>query len=143
MEMDNLTLTISAPAGLATAVAPLPESFNLPLAPPAVTAPQFATFNATGQFDLKLLLRSAFASDVTTVLGTQTEALMGGDSLDTSELPTLGQTMAVYFDHNDWGGTTSRYNADYQPPMQVGETRMWEFVVFTDKSDAEMTLSWA
>lgn len=137
--MDNLTLTISAPAGLATAVAPLPESFNLPLAPPAVTAPQFATFNATGQFDLKLLLRSAFASDVTTVLGMQTGALMGGDSLDTSEPPTLGQTMAVYFDHNDW----SRYNTDYQPPMQVGETRTWEFVVFTDKSDAEMTLSWA
>jgi hypothetical protein len=27
--------------------------------------------------------------------------------------------------------------------MEIGETRTWEFVVFTDKSDAEMTLSWA
>jgi hypothetical protein len=142
--VNDLTLTIPAPDGIADAESPLPDSFNPPMAPPiAVQIPPSLKGGiglSAGGFDLKLALTSQFASDVTTVLGTHPDAQMSMDPLDTSEPPTLGQTVAVYFEHPEWDGL---YNTDYQPLMEVGETRAWQFVVFTDQKGAQMTLSWA
>ncbi|MBI1923309.1 T9SS type A sorting domain-containing protein [Candidatus Poribacteria bacterium] len=139
-KVDNLTLTIPAPAGVATAQIPLPDSFKPPMAPPVT--PLLAGEGKGEGFDLHLKLTSAFASDVTTVLGTLPEAQLGKDAWDLSEPPRLGQTVAVYFDHADWGGASGLYNKDYQPLLKVGESRTWQFVAFTDRSNAKMTLSW-
>jgi hypothetical protein len=133
---DDVTLTISAPANIAGAPIQLPDSYQPPLAPPVrplITAPQF---------DLRLELVSKFASDVTTTLGTRDNAQLSWDTLDQSEPPTLSQTVAVFFDHTDWGDSSGLYNMDYQPTLKVGEERTWTFTVFTDKANAEMTLSW-
>ena len=143
----DLQITIPSPGGGAVAPhlvvgnQPSPASLQLPL-PPTPAAPAVETAKASNRFDLRLELTSGFASDLTTVLGTQADANVGYDALDTSEPPTLGQTAAVYFDHTDWGESAGLYNRDYQPPLKVGEERTWRFVVFTDKLGAKMTLSW-
>jgi len=54
----------------------------------------------------------------------------------------LDQTIAVYFDHSDWGGESGLYNRDYQPDLRAGEQRIWQFTVYTDRPDTEMALSW-
>jgi len=134
----NVTMLITAPSGITTATATLPASFNPPMAPPAyqqpiVTAPQF---------DLRLELVSSSASDLITTLGTRDDAQSGPDIMDQSEPPTLGQTVAAYFEHTDWGNDAGLYNTDYQPTLRIGEERIWNFTAFTDKSGEDMTLSW-
>ncbi|MCK5734799.1 MAG: Ig-like domain-containing protein, partial [Candidatus Latescibacteria bacterium] len=139
-KQPELTLTIPAPAGIEDAEAPLPESLNPPIAR-AVAAAQPPS-GVEGDFDLRIVLYADFASDWTTTLGTRPDARTGWDFLDQSEPPTLGQTASVYFDHRDWGAATGLYNTDYQPTLNVGEQCTWQFVVFTDKQNAEMKLSW-
>lgn len=77
-----------------------------------------------------------------TTLGTRSNTKVGWDKLDLSEPPTLGQTVAVYFDHSDWEDKPGLYNRDYQPILEVGEQRTWRFTAFTDKPKAKMALSW-
>lgn len=87
-------------------------------------------------------MTSAIASDVTTTLGTRSNAQEGWDALDSSEPPTLGQTVAAYFDHSAWGAESGLYNTDYQAPLQVGESRTWRLTAFRDRSDMSMQFSW-
>jgi hypothetical protein len=134
----GVTLTIPAPAGIDAAQMDLPDSFDPPMAPPAPSPLPVSS----SQFDLRLELVSSFSSDVTTTLGTRSKAQIGWDALDRSEPPTLGQTVAVYFDHQDWGDESGLYNWDYKPILKVGEEHTWSFVVFTDRQGAEMKLSW-
>jgi len=138
---SNLTLTIPAPEGISSAQLPLTEGLTPPLAPefPEVLATSATT---SGVFDLKLAVTADFASDLTTMLGTRPDASEAKDSFDMSEPPALNQTVSVYFNHAEWGEDTTKFNTDYQSPLEVGETRTWEFVVFTDKPKAEMTLSY-
>jgi len=136
---SGLTLTIPAPNGVSSAQLPLTEGLTPPLAPAVV--PKIA--KTSGVFDLRLAVTADFASDLTTTLGTRPDASAGYDRFDRSEPPTLGQTVSAYFNHPEWGESTTQFNADYQAPLEVGETRTWEFVVFTDRPKAEMTLSWA
>jgi len=98
--------------------------------------------HVAGQFDLKLSLTSDFSSDLTTTLGTRQNAKIGKDDFDRSEPPTLGQTVAVYFDHKDWKEQPGLYNRDIQPILEIGEERTWNFTAFTDKRGEKMTLSW-
>jgi len=141
---DGLTLTI-----------PVPDP--LPIYPPSTESllPQMKSvaWNAgqddgiqghpsPGQFDLQLALHSEFASDLTTALGTREDAQIGWDHFDQSEPPTLSGTVAAFFDHPDWEERAGSYDREYQPTLEVGEERIWTFVVYTDKQDAEMTLSW-
>ena len=135
----DLELTIPAPAGLAEAEWPLPDRLQPPIARP-VADPIVA--DVEGAFDLRVELIAAFSSDVTTTLGTRPDAEMGQDPLDRSEPPTLAQTVAVYFDHADWGEGSGWYNTDYRPILHVGEERTWCLTAFTDRPGAEMTLSW-
>ncbi len=97
---------------------------------------------AKNNFALRLALTSDFASDVITELGTHPLADIGRDDYDMAEPPTLGQTVAAYFNHTEWADGSGLYNTDYQPPLEVGETRTWEFTVFSDRLRAEMDLSW-
>ena len=137
--VDDLKLIIPVPPDMPE-FPPLPDSYNPPMmAPPAVAGRERPEADTPGRFDLRLALTSSFASDVTTVLGTHPDAQVGLDPLDKSEPPILSQTVAVYFDHPEWGGI---YNTDYQPVMQVGDTRTWLFVAFIDRHNAKMTLSW-
>ena len=136
---ENLTLIIQAPAGVADAESPLPGSYDPPMAP---VVAQDSILAVAGQFELKLSLTSDFSSDLTTTLGTRRDAKVGRDKLDRSEPPTLGQTVAVYFDHSDWSDQPGLYNRDYQPILKVGEQRTWKFIAFTDNPEAQMTLSW-
>ena len=136
--VPNLKLRFPAPPGVETARAPIPESLRPPVARIAV-APWPTSEE---DFDLRIALYADFASDVTTTLGTRPEASTGWDVLDRSEPPILGQTVAVYFDHDDWGTASGMYNTDYQPTLKVGEQRTWRFTVFADKQDAKMKLSW-
>ena len=147
----NLTLTIPAPAGLGTFVPPLPDSYNPPLAPSegGGRRAEGGSNIADGQFSLKFVLTSNFASDLITALGTRQNAKVGFDTLDQSEPPILEGTVAAYFNHKDWqtdtalkNGASSRYNTDYQPALEIGETRTWELVVYTNKPKAKMRLSW-
>lgn len=138
-KQPNVTVTIPAPADIANAKAELPPSFQPPMmAPPALQSSPIVG----PQFDLRLKLASDTSSDVSTTLGTRDNANTGRDGLDQSEPPTLGQTVAAYFDHQDWGNESGLYNTDYQPNLEVGEERIWEFTVFTDKPKADMKLSW-
>ena len=131
---SNLTLRIPAPDDLPNNP-PTPDYLIPPMAPAmhaghAVSLPK-------EQFSLKLALTSAFASDLTTTLGTHQNAKSGWDTLDSREPPILGQTVAAYF-----GKEAGKYNRDYQSLLKAGEQRTWQLTVYTDKSDAEMTLSW-
>jgi len=145
----DLTLKIPAPADLPDSP-PMPDYLKPPMAPVghAAEVRDFG-YPLVGQFDLKLALISDFASDLTTTLGTHQNAKVGRDVFDQSEPPTLSKTVAAYFAHPDWGDDTALkngagglYNRDYQPALKVGEQRTWKFTVYTDKQDAEMTLSW-
>ncbi len=75
--------------------------------------------------------------------GTHQEAKSGQDALDSSEPPIMGQTVAAYFGHSDWGKDAGLYNQDYQSTMNVGEQRIWQLTVYTDKPNTKMTISWA
>ncbi len=138
----NLTLTIPAPPGVADADSPLPASYTPPMAPGIEDSKLQIADLREGGFRLPLQLRSAFASDVTTQLGTHALAQVGHDSFDQSEPPTLGQTVSLYFDHSDWDESPDLYNRDYQPTLQPGESRTWQLTAFSDKPRTEMTLSW-
>jgi hypothetical protein len=91
---------------------------------------------------LKLALTSNIASDLTTTLGTHPKSKVGLDELDSAEPPILGETVAAYFKHTDWKEGADLYNHDYQPSLQVGESRTWQLTVYADKSETSMTLSW-
>jgi len=60
----------------------------------------------------------------------------------------LDQTVAIYFDHTTlkygagWEDKPGLYNRDYQPNLEIGESRTWQFAVYTDKPNAKMILSW-
>jgi hypothetical protein len=132
----NITMKIPAPAGLANAVNPLSPSFNPPMAPSNMP------LIADSQFSLRLDLLSDFASDITTTLGARKDSKLLWDLYDQSEPPTLGNTVAVYFDHSDWGSDSGFYNTDFKPILDVGEEHIWTFTAFIDKSNADMKLSW-
>jgi len=144
----DLKLTVAAPSGLDGLVPahwqngeePFPDSFKPPTAPSVVDGK--GGEGRDGIFALRLELTSAFASDVTTTLGTHENAMASWDVLDTSEPPILGQTVAVYFEHKDWDDQKGLYNTDYQPALEIGESRVWNLTVFTDRPNTEMTLLW-
>ena len=134
-----ITLTIPAPPNLPQNP-PLPEHYNPPMAP--VVSVEHAASLLKSQFDLKLALTSEFASDLTTTLGTHPNAQTGWDTMDSTEPPILGKTVAAYFEHTNWDAKNGQYNRDYQPTLKVGEQRTWKFAVYTKHPDAEMNLSW-
>ena len=140
----DLTLTIPAPAGLGGYTAPLPPSFDPPMAPLNVV--DLAIHNERvlkkDEFNLRLELTSDFSSDLSTILGTRSSAKAGLDAYDGSEPPTLEGTVSAYFDHKDWQDEPGLYNTDYQPPLEIGEERRWKLVVYTNKPKAKMQLSW-
>ena len=147
-EVGNLTLTMPVPAGIGAVPNPLPISLSTPpMAPPASGASVASGVNRErtqvgSRFSLKLMLTSGGSSDVTTAFGTHPAAQVGPDALDASEPPTLGGTVALYFEHVDWGDQRGLYNTDYQPSLDVGESRTWQLTAFTDKRDTTMRLSW-
>jgi hypothetical protein len=134
----NVTLTVPAPANIASAQIDLPDSFDPPMAPPAPLPSPVSQ----SQFDLRLKLVSSFSSDITTVLGTRRDAQVDWDNFDQGEPPMLDQTVAVYFNHPDWADESGLYNRDYQPVLKAGEQCVWNFTVYTDRPDTEMVLSW-
>jgi len=139
----NLTLTIPAPEGLGGYIAPLPPSFDPPTAPLMDCNDSIvAQALHKGQFDLQFALTSDFASDVTTILGTRQNAKVKKDLLDQSEPPTLDGTVSAYFDHKDWTNESGLFNTDYQPTLEIGESRTWKLVAYTNKPKAKMRLSW-
>ena len=144
----NLTLKIPAPDDLPDNP-PMPDYLKPPMAPSISDFGFRISELKNGEFNLRFALTSEFASDLTTTLGTHQNAKAGRDTFDQSEPPTLSKTVAVYFNHPDWGDDTALkngagglYNRDYQPALKVGEQRTWKFTVYTDKQDAEMALSW-
>jgi len=140
----NLTLTIPAPDGLANYIAPLPPSFDPPMAPSSVMdlASHDKRVLKKGEFDLRFELTSDSSSDMITALGTRQNAKLGLDAYDQSEPPRLNHTVSAYFDHSDWSGGLGRYNTDYHEPLKIGKPQTWKVVVYTDKPKAEMKLSW-
>ena len=132
---DSLVMTISAPDSLPDN--PPSPDFLIPSMKPAVS-----TQATPGCFALRLALRSASASDLTTTLGTHPGARRGWDLFDRSEPPALGRTASAYFDHPECGTRSGRYNRDFQPDLRMGEERTWQLVVYSDQPDAELTLSW-
>ena len=142
----NVMLTLPAPSGLETFIAPLPDSFEPPIQPPALmTAPSLAHAGAEEgkrDFSLQFALRSASSADLITTLGTQKQAKIAFDTCDQSEPPTLKGTVSAYFNHSDWNTEGGKYNTDYQPTLASGEERTWNLVVYTSEPNAPMKLSW-
>jgi hypothetical protein len=136
-KQPDVIITIPVPANIASAENILPDSYKPPMAPSAPSLPIVSS-----QFDLRLELASDTSSDVSTILGAGDNAKVDRDGLDQSEPPTLGQTVAVYFDHQDWGDESGLYNTDYQPTLKIGEERKWTFTAFNDKPNTDMILSW-
>ncbi len=135
--VDNVTLTIPAPSGLATWPATLPPSFDPPiLAPPAVREPE------AGEFELRFALTSDSSADLITVLGTRKQASAGHDSFDRSEPPRLQGTVSLYFEHKDWDARGGVYNRDIKTVLKVGKTANWTVIAFTDAPNAKMRLAW-
>jgi len=146
----DLAVKIPAPADLPNNP-PMPDYLKPPMAPSSVVdlAIHDERVLDKGEFDFCLELSSEFASDLSTMLGTRQNAKVDWDTFDQSEPPTLSKTVAVYFNHPNWGDDTALkngagglYNRDYQPALKVGEQRTWKFTVYTDNQDAEMALSW-
>ncbi len=137
----ELTLIIPVPAGLPTEL-PLPPSYNPPMAPSNYELRITNYELKKGEFNLPLELKSEFASDLTTTLGTRQNAKISLDIFDASNPPFLDGTVDAYFEHLDWEGESGSYNRDYQSPMEVGEARTWQLAIYTDKPDSQMTLSW-
>ncbi len=143
-KQGNLTLKIPVPSDLPE-YPPSPDYLTPPMAPSNY---ELRTTNyelKKGEFELRFALTSAFASDLTTTLGIRQNAKSGLDKLDSREPPILGQTVAAYFENSPTlqkGGKGGLYNRDYQSLLKAGEQRTWRLTVHTDKSDAEMTLSW-
>ncbi|RKY05206.1 hypothetical protein DRP77_01660, partial [Candidatus Poribacteria bacterium] len=127
----NVKLTIPAPPDLPNR-APVPDYLKPPMAPKAAEAGK----PLDSGYDLKLTfkLTSAFASDITTTLGTHPEAEEGRDRYDRSEPPTLSKTVAAYFN----GG----YDRDIRPSLRPGQSEVWKLTVFTDRPDSKMVLRW-
>jgi len=138
----DLTLTIPTPDGLDSFVPLLPGSYNPPIMASPVAVAEHAASLLKGQFKLKLALTSDFASDLTTTFGTRPNAKVGWDVQDSTEPPILSNTVAVYFEHTDWGENNGQYNRDYQPILEIGSSRTWKFAVYTKNPGAEMNLSW-
>ena len=124
-EVNNLTVTMPAPSGLGSIPNPLPDSLSTPpMAPPASGAFVASGLNRKrtemgSRFSLRLMLTSGASSDVSTTFGTHPAAQIGPDALDASEPPILGGTVALYFEHADWGADGGLYNTDYQPSLAV------------------------
>lgn len=145
----NLTLTIPAPDNLEDYVAPLPPSFDPPMAPSSVMnlAVHDERVLKKGEFDLRFELTSDSSSDMITALGTRQNAKVALDGFDQSEPPRLNYTVSAYFVHSDWkhdqgNSTIGRYNTDYRPLLEIGTPQTWNLVVYTDKPKAKMCLSW-
>jgi len=137
----DLTLAIPAPANLPQNPI-LPDRYKPPMAP---SNDELQTTNhelEKGGFALRLEVASEFASDLITTLGTNKSAKKEWDVLDSMEPPILSQTVAAYFEHNDWEKNSGQYNYDYQPALKVGEERTWKLTVYSDRTEAQMKLSW-
>ncbi|MBU0702004.1 hypothetical protein KKE26_12075 [bacterium] len=135
----NITLIIPAPPGIGTATVEMPDSFKPPRAP---RLNRQISMSPSPQFSFCVEVFSDGALDRSTILGTNQEAKPGQDALDSTEPPVMGQTVAAYFEHSDWGEAAGMYNQDCQPAMDVGEQRTWQLTVYTDKPNALMTVSW-
>jgi len=142
----DLTITIPVPPSMPDTPPP-PDHLKPRMAPQSVVSglnPETTGERVLekGEFDLRLELTSEFASDVTTTFGTHPNAKLNWDAMDSTEPPILGETVAAYFKRNDWKGRAGLYNRDYQPALQVGESRTWQLTVYTDKPETTMNLSW-
>ncbi len=136
-----ITIIIPAPQGVGTAAVETP-AYLKPLMAPAMVANGGTAERAPHQFALGVELFSQGCSDRATILGTHRDACEGADTLDSMEPPIMGQTVAAYFGHSDWGNDAGLYNHDYQPAMDVGQQRIWQMTVYTDKPNTNMTVSW-
>ncbi len=139
---DNVMLTIPVPPGLGSFQPPVPEYLRPPMAPTRIADSGVQSAEWEEGFRLSLKLASASASDLTTLLGTHPKATAGPDGLDQSEPPMLSKTVAAYFEHANWDESAGLYNSDFQATMEPGESRTWQLTLYTDQSDATMTLSW-
>ncbi|HEX30042.1 TPA: T9SS type A sorting domain-containing protein [Candidatus Poribacteria bacterium] len=138
---ENVTLLIPAPANLPNR-APTPDYLKPPMAPLVTKAERQGLEDGKGDLKLALRLVTQYASDTTTTLGTHMGAEDGYDRFDMSEPPTLSKTVALYFNHPDWGERSGAYDIDIRSPMKVGESRIWHLTAYTDRADADMKLSW-
>ncbi|MEK7274623.1 MAG: Ig-like domain-containing protein, partial [Candidatus Desantisbacteria bacterium] len=134
----DLSLIIPVPDGETTAMPELPPSFR----PPVFMASPLMEQEAAHQFVLGMELFSQGASDMATMLGTHQDAQEGYDTLDSKEPPIMAQTAAAYFEHINWGEDSGSYNRDYQTCLKPGEQHSWQLVVYTDRPNSPMTLSW-
>ncbi|MBU0700305.1 T9SS type A sorting domain-containing protein [bacterium] len=135
----DITLVIPAPQGIGTATVETPAYLKLPRAP-RLNSP--LSQRSLPQFTLCAEVFLDGASDRSTILGTNQEAMFGQDAFDSTEPPVMGQTVAGYFEHSNWGEAAGSYNQDYQPAMNIGEQRTWQLTVYTDKPNAPMTIFW-
>jgi hypothetical protein len=138
---DGLELTLPPPAGVQTAEAQVPPSLRPPIA--RAVAMAAAPSPGDGEFDLTIGVLAPGSSDVTTTLGCREDGRPDRDVFDLTEPPTLGQTVAGWFDHPEWGGGETRYNTDYASVLQPGEERTWRLTAFSDSPGSEVWLSWA
>ncbi|MBP97402.1 hypothetical protein CMK18_15740 [Candidatus Poribacteria bacterium] len=148
---DDVSLTIPVPV-IDEKYSPIPpDNFVTTLVAPASTPPGFT---------LNFSLTSETSADTSTLLGTHPDAKIDWDRMDQSEPPRLKNTVAAYFDHIDWeiesinqeknrldskkkdtGLKRIRYNSDFQPILQIGQSRNWDLVTYTDQQ-TKMELSW-
>ena len=156
----NLNLIIPAPSTIVDYTASPPDQFITSMvgeAPAKTQTPEILTQG----FELEFSLVSDTSADITTRLGTHQEARVGWDQMDQSEPPRLKHMASAYFDHLDWVDTSHNqeqaklvgkvqnrrpnsihYNSDFQPLLQIGESRKWDLYTYIDRQ-AKMQLSWA
>lgn len=91
-------------------------------------------------WSLNLVAKAGDAVDSQSLLGVDSRASDGFDSLDVEEPPVIDNYIQLAFTHSDWADKTSRYASDFRPSIGTGKT--WEFNVDTNIPNKNVTVSW-
>jgi len=82
---------------------------------------------ASEEWLFRLEVRSDVFKDIYNFAGVKRDAINGWGKYDQPEPPPIKKSIALYFNHNDWGEHNGQYCSDYQ---EVGEEGyIWNFVV--------------
>ncbi|MFQ6132917.1 MAG: FlgD immunoglobulin-like domain containing protein [Armatimonadota bacterium] len=93
-----------------------------------------------GEWQLSILAQAGPRSGIAR-LGVNAAASDGYDpAFDFHRPPELTPSAAVYFPHDDWGANSGYFARDVRPAD--GARRTWDFEVFVNAPNMEVTLTW-
>ena len=90
---------------------------------------------------IQIMAESEGSIDLSNFIGVRPNFRREYDAGDVEEPPfAMGAYIRLGFPHYDWSRDPGLYTSDYRPPVQDQE--VWDFVVSSNLTDKEITLSW-